>query len=242
MYLSVPLMESVLYPSAKRHASVLTRAAIKFNIDNERRLSCWLGQMHIESKGFAVTKEDLHYKAETLIRIFGRHRISIADANKYGSIPGRQKADPKAIASRIYGGDWGRRELGNLYADDAWRFIGRGFKQVTGRYNYTVTSDRMFGDERLLVHPEILEAPEYAALSAGDFWDWKKLNTLADKLDHIGIIKTITGGLGDSVRQNDRIEQSDNYLQRIRNSPVKRPDFSNVVSGSSTVPITKDGE
>lgn len=235
MYLSTALLESILPPQAKRHAAVLARAAAKYGIDTENRLACWLGQMHIESAGFTRTLENLNYRAEALISKFGRHRITIADANKYGSIPGRQKADPRGIASRIYGGDWGRKNLGNLYEDDAWRFVGRGFKQVTGRYNYAVASTRLFGDDRLLSRPDLLEQPEHAAMSAADFWDWKGLNPMADKLDHRSITKTITGGLGSGVQEEERAYHSGQYLNRIKQSPVKRPDFSNVVSGSSTV-------
>lgn len=241
MYLSTELLEHVLAGPAKRHAAVLATAAKRFDIRTPNTLACWLGHMHVESAGFTATVENLNYRADRLINLFGRHRISVEDANKYGSIPGRQKADPKGIASCLYGGDWGRKNLGNLYADDAWRFIGRGFKQVTGRYNYTVTSDRMFGDERLLVHPEMLEQPEYAAMSAGEFWDWKDLNKWASVMDHQRITKLITGGNGEAVQQTQRERQSNTYLARIKTGPGK-PDFSRVISGSSSVPAVTDEE
>lgn len=123
------------------------------------------------------------------------------------------------------------KNLGNLYADDSWRFIGRGFKQVTGRYNYSVTSTRMFGDDRLLDNPEILEQPEYAAMSAGEFWNWKGLNHYADRWDHVQLTKLITGSADQAFQR--RVDQSLDYLRRIKNGPGK-PDFSNVVSGANT--------
>lgn len=242
MYLSTALLDYVLVGPAKKHAAVLAMAAREHEINNENRLACWLGHMHIESGGFTQVRENLNYRAEVLISRFGRHRISIEDANRYGSIPGRQKADPKAIAARIYGGSWGRAKLGNVYEDDAWRFIGRGFKQVTGRYNYTVTSTRMFGDDRLLANPELLEQPEYAAMSAAEFWAWKKLSPLADLMKQDSITKIITGGNGDAVDQVGRERQTNTYLSRIKSAPMRgRPDFSRVISGANTVPTKGEG-
>jgi predicted chitinase len=42
-----------------------------------------------------------------------------------------------AIANIIYGGEWGRKNLGNTQPGDGWRFRGGGLPQITGRANYT---------------------------------------------------------------------------------------------------------
>lgn len=81
-------------------------------------------------------KENLNYSVSALRGKFGRDRISLYDANRYGRIDGKQKANQKAIANLIYGGAWGLRELGNKLAGDGWKYIGRGFVQLTGRRNY----------------------------------------------------------------------------------------------------------
>jgi putative chitinase len=60
----------------------------------------------------------------------------------------------------------GRKDLGNLHPGDGIKFKGRGLIQVTGHNNYLVLSHFLFNDSRLLTHPEILEEPEYAVLSA----------------------------------------------------------------------------
>jgi putative chitinase len=46
----------------------------------------------------------------------------------------------------------------------------------------------------LLIHPEILEEPEYAVLSAIWFWHIHDLNELADKDNLKAITKIINGG------------------------------------------------
>lgn len=98
-------------------------------------LAHWLGQMFVESAGFTTREENLNYSVDGLLKMFGRHRISEADARKFGRAPGRP-AHQNAIANIIYGGEWGRKNLGNTQPGDGWRFRGGGEKQITGRANY----------------------------------------------------------------------------------------------------------
>lgn len=75
----------------------------------------------------------------------------------------------------------GRKDLGNINPGDGVRFKGRGLIQITGRNNYTTLSEEFA--VRFTDHPEKLEEPLYAALSAGWFWKWRDLNSVADKPD-----------------------------------------------------------
>lgn len=97
-------------------------------------LDDWLGQMWVESAGFSTLTESLNYSVAGLLSTFGRHRISEADARRYGR-SAAHPADQEAIANLIYGGEWGRTNLGNTEPRDGWRFRGSGVKQITGRYN-----------------------------------------------------------------------------------------------------------
>ena len=87
--------------------------------------------------------------------------------------------------------------LGNTPAadGDGQRYRGRGLIQITGRSNYRSASLALFGDERLLQQPELLEHPEWAAESAAWFWESRGLNTLADARDFNRITRRINGGL-----------------------------------------------
>lgn len=95
--------------------------------------------------------------------------------------------------------DTGRlaEQLGNTPAadGDGQRYKGRGLIQITGRSNYRSCSLALFGDERLLERPELLEQPEWAAESAAWYWEMKGLNTLADAMDFNRITRRINGGL-----------------------------------------------
>lgn len=87
--------------------------------------------------------------------------------------------------------------LGNTsQADgDGQRFCGRGLIQVTGHNNYRACSLALFGDERLLELPQLLEQPRWACESAAWFWHSRGLNQLADRGEFNRITRHINGGL-----------------------------------------------
>lgn len=89
----------------------------------------------------------------------------------------------------------GRKDLGNTQPGDGAKFCGRGLIQVTGRANYGKASQALFGDDRLLKTPELLEQPEWAAKSAVWYWTTRNLNLLADGAQITDITKAINGGL-----------------------------------------------
>ena len=97
-----------------------------------------------------------------------------------------------------------RTDLGNTPQrdGDGKLYMGRGLIQITGRANYAACSLALFGDERLLDHPELLEQPEWAAKSAAWFWSIRGLNKLADAGEFETITRRINGGLNG---QDDRL-------------------------------------
>jgi putative chitinase len=86
----------------------------------------------------------------------------------------------------------GRADLGNTVKGDGFKFRGRGLIQVTGRTNYQRCGDGLGLD--LLNHPELLEQPSNAALSAAWFWNVHGLNAYADTGDFNTITRRINGG------------------------------------------------
>ncbi|MBF3563842.1 glycoside hydrolase family 19 protein [Burkholderia pseudomallei] len=86
----------------------------------------------------------------------------------------------------------GRKDLGNTQPGDGVRYKGRGLIQCTGRTNYLLMGVLL--DLDLIAHPELLEQPQYACLSAAAFWWNHKLDNLALKKDFIAVTKVINGG------------------------------------------------
>lgn len=149
-------------------------------------LAHWLGQMFVESAGFTTREENLNYAATSLIRMFGRHRISEADALKFGRTS-QHPAHQNAIANIIYGGAWGRKNLGNTEPGDGWRYRGGGDKQITGRANY-----REAGHED---DPETLRTdPVASAKAAANFFIRHGCAVPALKDDVPGVTKLVNGG------------------------------------------------
>ncbi|WP_122587670.1 glycoside hydrolase family 19 protein [Pseudomonas viridiflava] len=75
---------------------------------------------------------------------------------------------------------------------DGQLFCGRGLIQITGRANYAECGEALRLD--LISHPELLEQPQHAAMSAAWYWSSRGLNSLADKADFVAITKRINGG------------------------------------------------
>lgn len=89
----------------------------------------------------------------------------------------------------------GRADLGNTQPGDGARFKGRGIFQITGRSNYKTMSEWIYGDDRLLDTPELLEQEYNATLSALYYWMNGNLAAYADNGDFSGLTKAINGGL-----------------------------------------------
>lgn len=163
---------------------VLNTAMGRFQIIGAKRVAPFIAQVGHESGQLRRVVESLNYTVEALLATFGRHRIREIDARAFGRTPSRP-ANQQAIANCVYGGDWGEKNLGNSQPGDGWRYRARGLIQITGRANYAACGEALGLD--LINHPERLELPQYAALSAAWFWATNGLNTLAD----IGDIQNI---------------------------------------------------
>ena len=86
----------------------------------------------------------------------------------------------------------GRKDLGNTVVGDGFKYRGRGLIQITGRANYMVCGEGLGID--LIKHPELLEKPQHACMSAAWFWATKGINTLADAGPFDKITQRINGG------------------------------------------------
>ena len=87
-----------------------------------------------------------------------------------------------------------RADLGNVQKGDGVKFKGRGLIQITGRGNYVAFYHYLKGSQDVISHPELLETPVLASLSAAWFWYTHSLNELADADDIRKITKIINGG------------------------------------------------
>ena len=170
---------------AKLWLDSVTAAAMKYGIDNFKRVCAFLAQCAHESSGFERTIENLNYSAGSLRKTFGRYFPTDELANQYAR-------RPDSIANHVYASRMGN---GPEESGDGWKFRGRGLIQLTGKNNVRAFSTAHFGDERLVEKPDSLSDRELASMSAAWFWKSNGLNELADTDDFEAITKKINGGL-----------------------------------------------
>ena len=102
----------------------------------------------------------------------------------------------------------GRADLGNTVQGDGSKYRGRGLIQITGRTNHEACGEALGLD--LISHPELLEKPQHACMSAAWFWASRGLNTLADAGKFDTITQRINGG------QNGAADRQALYTRAMR--------------------------
>lgn len=153
----------------------------------------FLAQLSVESAKFKRVVEDHRYQPKNLLRMFkGRNGIQTLEQCQRIVAGG-----PDAIFEAIYGLPWGGLpgKLGNTQPGDGARFPGRGYKQGTGRDNYTRYSRWKYGDDRVVRNPEMLaQLPDAVDFA---FWYWvvdKKLGRYALEDDFLAVSRGVNIG------------------------------------------------
>jgi putative chitinase len=164
------------------HASALENARQTSSVTTARRLCHFLGQIFVETGGFAIMVENLNYKDPA--------RLDGIFSAVHGSEDARAliRRGPEAIANRVYANRIGN---GDEATGDGWRYRGSGYKQLTGRSNYREIGGIVNLD--LEGNPELAREPKTAASVAFAFWDARQCSPLADVGDVEGVTAKING-------------------------------------------------
>jgi putative chitinase len=169
----------------------------EYEINAPKRVAAFVAQCAHESGGFKFLKENLNYKAESLLKVFPKYFKTLDEANKYAK-------KPEKIANKIYGNRMGN---GDEASGDGFRYCGRGLIQLTGKENYSWFAASL--EMPVEDVPEYLQTFEGAVQSACWFWETNNLNGLADKGDIINLTKRINGG---TIGLEDRIKHYNHAL------------------------------
>lgn len=164
------------------HASALEAARKTSSVTTPRRLCVFMGQVFVETGGFASMVENLNYKNPGRLDAIFSAVHGIDDARAL------IRRGPEAIANRVYADRLGN---GNEASGDGWRYRGSGYKQLTGRSNYREIGSLVNLD--LEGNPELAREPETAASVAFAFWDLQQCSPLADRGDVEGVTEKING-------------------------------------------------
>ncbi len=188
-----------ILPQARQVAGffvpALNAAMARFKINSPVRMAAFIAQVGHESGQLTRMVENLNYSADRLQAVW---------PNRFDAVLAAQVArKPEQIANIAYGG-----RMGNTLPGDGWKYRGRGLIQITGRANYAACGEALGLD--LINNPQLLEQPQYAAMSAAWFWSTRGLNTLADQGEFMKITRRINGGLNGLA---DRQALYDNALK-----------------------------
>jgi len=176
----------------------LSQALPDYDITTPKRIAAFLAQCAHESGGFRAIKENLNYKAESLVRVFPKYFHSIDEAQQYAN-------NQSAIANRVYAYRMGN---GDEASGDGFRYCGRGLIQITGKSNYQAFADSL--QMNVSDAPDYLATFEGAVQSACWFWEANNLNALADQGDILALTKKINGG---TIGLDDRTARYNKALQ-----------------------------
>ena len=174
--------------SALNNRDYILIKAYQAGISEPRELAAFMGQLEVESGGFNRMHESFNYSASRLLQVFpGRNGIdTLAKAQ------GVTRQGPEAVANAIYGGEWGSAgPLGNTEPGDGWRFHGRGYIQLTGRFNYTRDGRELGLD--LVGNPDLAADREVAADIAIHYWQ-SRVVARGHQLDVRAATRDINGG------------------------------------------------
>ena len=173
------------------------RGIVKHYELSPERGAHFLGQVVHESASFKLTRENLNYSIEAMMRVWPSRFPTEESAKPYAK-------NPKALADKVYSGRMGNKE------GEGHKWIGRGFLQLTGFNNV-----RSFASDMRL--PEVMEDPtllekEYAMETALWFFRKNNLWKICDEGVSDDVIKKLTKringgytGLDHRIKETNRI-------------------------------------
>ena len=191
------LRQMVKNPYIEHWYEALDQLLDEYEINTPLRVAHFVAQCAHESGNFVFIKENLNYKAASLMTVFKKYFPTHELAQQY-------EKRPEKIANRVYANRMGN---GDETSGDGWKFCGRGLIQLTGKDNYTFFA----GSLNISVEEaaEYLATFEGAAQSACFFWEQNNLNRFADANDVKGLTRAINGGY---IGLSDREKHTEHAL------------------------------
>ena len=147
--------------NVKDNLSSIATALKKAGVTDSNYIKAILGNVMKETGGNLVG-ENLDYSNTSNDRIrmlFGRRVKGKSDEEI-----NKMKATQESWAEAMYGaGTKEGQSMHNTEPGDGWKYRGRGFIQLTGKKNYSEASAAIFGDDRLVKNPDMVNDPAIAS-------------------------------------------------------------------------------
>jgi predicted chitinase len=163
----------------KKNMELVTAALKKQGLTDPKYIAATLGNVMKETGGKSIS-ENMNYAGtsnDRIRKIFGSRAAGKTD-QELDAI----KKDPSQMGEMMYGSKTKMgQQMGNNEPGDGFKYRGRGFIQLTGKNNYAAASKAIYGDDRLVKNPDLVNDPAVAAEVSA--WYMKKGQTgMAKKL------------------------------------------------------------
>lgn len=180
-----------------------------YNWTNEQ-VSHFLGQTHIESRGFRDTTENMNYSASRLAQVWPqRYALNPQSTHKIpNELAKRLSGDPEAIANNVYANRMGN---GSEETGDGWKHRGRGYIQLTGKTQHYDFADYV-GDPDIKRSPAKI-AEKYQIESAIYYFEKNKLFRGLLNVDYATIKRLTKAVNGGFHGLKERKEQTEKYYR-----------------------------
>lgn len=160
-------------------------------INTPLRLAHAIARWAVETGGFSVMEENLHYSAKRLTQIWPARFPTLAAALPYAWDASDPDREDIALANLIYGGRGGNQVNGTT-DDDGWRYRGRGPTMLTFLDNYKEA--RALTGINVVTQPDLVATPDIGLSVACAYWGARNLNAAADRDDASAVCRLVQGG------------------------------------------------
>lgn len=115
----------------------------------------------------------------------------------------------------------GAKKLGNTMSGDGEKYKGRGYIQVTGRYNYGEAAKRF--RLPLLEYPAMLERQRLAIAVSIWYWKWRVRERMSDDWDNVQKVSNIVNGGQTAIGNRAELFKAYGHLKALT-PEIKNPD------------------
>ena len=189
-------------------AQELNAAMDRYGIKDAKARASFLSNVDNETGGGKKLTENPNFSLKRWRELAGNQKNI---RNWLNAHKDNQEAAFKALSQQDKVNIMYNKMIGNKYADDPWKFRGRGGMQLTGRANYQAYADYS-GRQDIMSNPDLIATdPRLAADSAAWFFMKRsKAGQQAQAGDIAGARKTVNGG---TIGMNNYMRLYGQYLQ-----------------------------
>lgn len=145
-----------LTPEQKSRAALIAKELKAVGITNPYAIAGILAVVSKESNFLRLRELGYMNTDNSRIRAIFGSRVARYNEAQLTAL----KKNPAAFFEAVYGKDSGVR-LGNNLAGDGYKYLGRGYNQLTGKANYAAIGKQIGVD--IVANPELMETPAVAA-------------------------------------------------------------------------------